>query len=1010
MEILAALLILGIGAYLRNLQRRVGQLEEMIVLLTDRVRVVENGTRRAEEAEPIMRPRVPLGAVPTVERVVQTPPLPPAPPPAPQPARPSVTPPPIPQASIPTMPLPEILAPEPSLADRLRKWLGDEEWETIVGGSLLNKLGGVILVIGIALFLGFSFSHMSPAGRTGIAALASAAVLGAGVWIERRERYKVFARGFIGAGWAGIYATSYAAWALPAAKIIGDPFTGSLIMLAAAAGMVLHALTYRSEAVTAVAWSAAFAALAVTPSSPFAVMSLIPVAVSILYLSARFEWYSMPLFALASTYLTCISRGHSGAPLEQTQPLFFAYWLLFEGFDLLRTKRRVVTGGVEWIYPLNLTGFLCLSYLAWNQQAANRLWQAAACGAVLFLADALARALVRPPASFREDEGLAQRMRAGSYESSIFVSAVLTALGIVGRVTGVWMSVSLAMEAELLYLAGVKLELRFLRRLGISAFMHSLLRIGFVGDPLGKSIVLGHATWNWTPPALLHAGLFYVNRALRQPNVVMSSVAGALVAAAIAFELPVAWTGPAWLAFAMVLFEIGYRRREQEFRLQSFVLLAAGVVATATRTEWQPLAIGLALVYGCTLRTKWILFDEAAECGLAGSGASILLAWLLLFHTVPQDYVALAWCGLAVVVLELGNQELPAAMRMCRVPAAAVALPALFATHGWDVAKFPAPPVWISYFGVGGLALLAVWRTWRNRIERHAMIGVAIAALMAGVWMVTPDSWVTVIWVTMALALLESGIAKWLAFATFVPIYVRLLGVDVADPLVVAAPAGIAAIYWLWHRMRQEQRVALWIFRAALIPLASLIAEKCGTDRAAVGWMSVALVLYFVSQRFDLADARRQSGLLALCAFVAAVMTDIDPPRLWITGSSVAALYACQYLARRFDDRQTNTAWSITGTLLLCAVLYGKISGSLLTVSWGLESLSLLSIGFAARERILRLQGLALLLLCILKLFVYDLRNLETMYRILSFVALGLILLAVSWIYTRFKDYIHRLL
>ena len=82
----------------------------------------------------------------------------------------------------------------------------------------------------------------------------------------------------------------------------------------------------------------------------------------------------------------------------------------------------------------------------------------------------------------------------------------------------------------------------------------------------------------------------------------------------------------------------------------------------------------------------------------------------------------------------------------------------------------------------------------------------------------------------------------------------------------------------------------------------------------------------------------------------------------------------------------------------------------MLTVSWGLESLALLATGFAARERILRLQGLALILLCILKLFLYDLRNLETLYRILSFVALGLILLAVSWIYTRFKDHIRKLL
>jgi uncharacterized membrane protein len=51
-----------------------------------------------------------------------------------------------------------------------------------------------------------------------------------------------------------------------------------------------------------------------------------------------------------------------------------------------------------------------------------------------------------------------------------------------------------------------------------------------------------------------------------------------------------------------------------------------------------------------------------------------------------------------------------------------------------------------------------------------------------------------------------------------------------------------------------------------------------------------------------------------------------------------------------------------------------------------------------------------MLLVCILKLFLYDLRNLETIYRILSFVALGLILLGVSWIYTRFRERVSRYL
>ena len=87
-----------------------------------------------------------------------------------------------------------------------------------------------------------------------------------------------------------------------------------------------------------------------------------------------------------------------------------------------------------------------------------------------------------------------------------------------------------------------------------------------------------------------------------------------------------------------------------------------------------------------------------------------------------------------------------------------------------------------------------------------------------------------------------------------------------------------------------------------------------------------------------------------------------------------------------------------------------EVSGSLLTVAWGLEGVALLAAGFSLRDRVQRLSGMALLLFCILKLFLWDLRHLETLPRILSFIVLGLILVGVSWIYTRFRERVERYL
>ena len=70
----------------------------------------------------------------------------------------------------------------------------------------------------------------------------------------------------------------------------------------------------------------------------------------------------------------------------------------------------------------------------------------------------------------------------------------------------------------------------------------------------------------------------------------------------------------------------------------------------------------------------------------------------------------------------------------------------------------------------------------------------------------------------------------------------------------------------------------------------------------------------------------------------------------------------------------------------------------------------LLEVRFPLRDHVLRLSGLALLAVCTGKLFFWDLRSLDTLPRIVSFIVLGLLLVAVSWIYTRFRDQVQRIL
>ena len=95
---------------------------------------------------------------------------------------------------------------------------------------------------------------------------------------------------------------------------------------------------------------------------------------------------------------------------------------------------------------------------------------------------------------------------------------------------------------------------------------------------------------------------------------------------------------------------------------------------------------------------------------------------------------------------------------------------------------------------------------------------------------------------------------------------------------------------------------------------------------------------------------------------------------------------------------------------LLALLLFYEISGSLLTVAWGLQAVALLVAGFAIRERVLRLSGLGLFGVCIIKVFTHDLQRLEVMPRIVSFIVLGALLISMSFIYTRYREQMRRFL
>jgi uncharacterized membrane protein len=219
------------------------------------------------------------------------------------------------------------------------------------------------------------------------------------------------------------------------------------------------------------------------------------------------------------------------------------------------------------------------------------------------------------------------------------------------------------------------------------------------------------------------------------------------------------------------------------------------------------------------------------------------------------------------------------------------------------------------------------------------------------------------------------------------------------------------------ERLREWERPLdrPYLYSAAGL-IALLLYRELQAPFIGIGWALLALALLAIGRTLDLRDLRYQSYLLAALAFARTLLLEFSSPQIFasvderiLTGAMVAiCLFAAQLIIPQ--ERPSRLYYSLLSTILATALLYQEVSGSMLTVAWGIEGAVLLGLGFLLRDRTFRLSGLVLFLVCVGKLFLYDLRELETLYRILSFFVLGVILVGVSWLYTRFRDQIQRYL
>jgi uncharacterized membrane protein len=232
--------------------------------------------------------------------------------------------------------------------------------------------------------------------------------------------------------------------------------------------------------------------------------------------------------------------------------------------------------------------------------------------------------------------------------------------------------------------------------------------------------------------------------------------------------------------------------------------------------------------------------------------------------------------------------------------------------------------------------------------------------------------------------------------------------------------AGIAALLFYVHL--EVDRTAGFFFPAARLPLLSMVWLGVGAiflrryavrgDRTALAFagcvVAAVLVKLFawdlpswgVDERFvagpgySLLDAgMRAMDFGAVIAFLAVAFAVTGGPRVAEARTLLAV--ACLGTLFTYLTLETNS---------FLAAYYPGLRAGGVSIVWALFALALVLAGIARNIGPLRWTGLVLFAIVSGKVFLHDLASLDAFWRIVAFLILGLVLIAGSFVYLKFRE------
>lgn len=252
--------------------------------------------------------------------------------------------------------------------------------------------------------------------------------------------------------------------------------------------------------------------------------------------------------------------------------------------------------------------------------------------------------------------------------------------------------------------------------------------------------------------------------------------------------------------------------------------------------------------------------------------------------------------------------------------------------------------------------------------------------------------------------------------------------IEVANWLISIAIAHFGT--WLILKGRQENQISSNYFYIGL-GLFTLSISKYFNDNLQNLFWSLELIILAITAKIFKKKELYYSGYLLSIIILFQSLKNIEHLQKWhqifiqnqFQNISYLLVYIFIIIALHFFS------WILSNTKLISKneydflkfiniaanvlVILGSIriaSGFVLSGFWSIYAFALLNIGVLLRKRSIRLQGLVLFVITIIKVFTFDISNLDTLYRFISFLILGLILIITSLFYSKYKDKFNQLL